>query len=161
MRRCQGELRPTDPRLCGVQTIPDEDIARQLAALADVAFAWIAGQAPVGYEFVRGDAVELRPLTDLGAEVVTVDAVVQVAGERGDALPADRLAASQVRRSSTGTWYAGDATCNWSGPYPTAEQAADAVRAARVELVSQLAEAGHDDLAATATRWPDVVTQQP
>ncbi|WP_328327262.1 hypothetical protein OHA70_00500 [Kribbella sp. NBC_00382] len=161
MRRCQGELRPTDPRLVGVQTIPDADVARQLSELAEVAFAWIAGQAPVGYEFVRGDAVELRPLMDLGAEVVTVDAVVEVAAGRGDALAADRLAASQVRRSSTGDWYAGDAICNWSGPYPTAEQAADAVRAARVELVSQLAEAGHDDLAATATRWPDVVTQQP
>jgi hypothetical protein len=126
--------------------------------LADETFAWIAGQAPVGYEFVRSDAVELRPLVDLAAEVVAVDAVVQVAGERGDgdALPAGRLAASQVRRSRAGDWYAGDAVCNWSGPYPTAEQAADAVRAARVELVSQLVEAGHDDLAATATRWPEV-----
>jgi hypothetical protein len=156
MRRCQAELRPTDPRLCGVQTVPDPAIAQQLTELADEAFAWIAQQAPAGYEFVRTDAVELRPLTDLSAEVVTVDAVVQVAAERGDALPADRLAASQVRRSHAGDWYAGDAVCNWSGPYPTAEQAADAIRAARVELINQLAEAGHDDLAATATRWPEV-----
>jgi hypothetical protein len=161
MRRCQGELRPTDPRLVGLQSIPDAEVARELGALADEAFGWIAEQAPVGYEFVRTDAVELRPLMDLSAEVVTVDAVVQVAVERGDALPADRLAASQVRRSRAGGWYAGDAVCNWSGPYPTAEQAADAVRAARVELVSQLAEAGHDDLAATATRWPEVLTPQP
>lgn len=156
MRRCQGELRPTDPRLCGVQTIADADIARQLNELAGAAFEWIALQAPEGYEFVRTDAVHLRPLTDLTAEVVAVDAVVQLAAERGDALPADRLAASHVRRSSQGDWYAGDAVCNWSGPYPTAEQAADAVRAARVSLASQLAEAGHDDLAATAERWPEV-----
>ncbi|GAA3568033.1 hypothetical protein [Kribbella ginsengisoli] len=161
MRRCQGLLRPTDPRVCGVQTIEDAEVARQLAELAEVAFGWIAEQAPEGYEFVRTDAVELRPVMDLAAEVVAVEAVVQAAVERGDALPADRLAASQVRRSRTGDWYAGDAVCNWSGPYPTAEQAADAVRAARVELVNQLAEAGHDDLAATATRWPEVVTQQP
>lgn len=160
MRRCQGLLRPTDPRVCGVQTIEDAEVARQLAELADAAFGWIAEQAPEGYEFVRTDAVELRPVMDLAAEVVAVEAVVQAAVERGDALPADRLAASQVRRSRTGDWYAGDAVCNWSGPYPTAEQAADAVRAARVELVNQLAEAGHDDLAATATRWPEVVTQQ-
>lgn len=160
MRRCQGELRPTDPRECGVQTIPDADTAEKLSELAGEAFAWIAQQAPVGYEFVRTDAVELRPLTDLTAEVVAVDAVVQLVAERGDALPADRLASSQVRRSQA-AWYAGDAVSNWSGPYPTAEQAADAVRAARVELANQLAEAGHDDLAATATRWPEVLTQQP
>jgi hypothetical protein len=160
MRRCQGELRPTDPRLCGVQTIPDADIAQQLTDLANEAFEWIAEQAPEGYEFVRTDAVELRPLTDLTAEVIAVDAVVQLAAERGDALPADRLAVSHVRRSQD-AWYAGDAVCNWSGPYPTAEQAADAVRAARVELATQLAEAGHDDLAATATRWPEVLTPQP
>jgi hypothetical protein len=160
MRRCQGELRPTDPRLVGVQTIPDAETAQKLSELADEAFEWIAHQAPVGYEFVRTDAVELRPLTDLTAEVVAVDAVVQIAAERGDALPADRLAASHVRRSQD-AWYAGDAVSNWSGPYPTAEQAADAVRAARVELANQLAEAGHDDLAATATRWPEVLTQQP
>jgi hypothetical protein len=156
MRRCQGELRPTDPRPCGVQTIADPELAGQLAELADVAFEWIAEQAPEGYEFVRTDAVHLRPLSDLTAEVVAVDAVVQAAAERGDALPADRLAASHVRRSRGGQWFAGDAVCNWSGPYPTAEQAADAVRAARVELANQLTEAGHADLAATATRWPEV-----
>lgn len=156
MRRCQGALRPTDPRLCGVQTIADAELARGLSELAELAFGWIAEQAPEGYEFVRTDAVHLRPLSDLTAEVVTVDAVVQAAAERGDALPADRLAASHVRRSRSGDWFAGDAVCNWSGPYPTAEQAADAVRGARVELANQLAEAGHADLAATASRWPEV-----
>ncbi|NEA33783.1 hypothetical protein [Streptomyces sp. SID13031] len=160
MRRCQGELRPTDPRLCGVETIPDEDIARQLTALAGEAFDWIAQQAPEGYEFVRTDAIHLRPLTDLSAEVVAVDAVIQLATERGDALPADRLAAAHVRPSQD-AWYAGDAVSNWSGPYPTAEQAADAVRAARVELTTQLTEAGHPDLAATATRWPEVPIATP
>ena len=113
-------------------------------------------RAPQGYEFVLTDAVYLRPITDLQAEVVTVDAVIEVAAERGAALPADRLAASHVKQSKAGEWFAGDAVCNWSGPYPTAEQAADAVRAARVELANQLTEAGHNDLAATATRWPEV-----
>ena len=50
-----------------------------------------------------------------------------------------------------------DAVCNWSGPYPTPEEAVDAIRAARVELANQLGEAGHGDLAATATRWPEVL----
>jgi hypothetical protein len=156
VRRWQGELRPTDPRLCGVQTITDPESARLLAEAAQQSFTWIAEHAPTGYEFVLTDAVYLRPLTDLSAETVTVDAVIQLAAERGDALPADRLAASHVRRSSSGGWFAGDATFNWSGPYPTADEAVDAVRAARVELADQLRQAGHQDLADTFPRWPAV-----
>ncbi|TDU91848.1 hypothetical protein EV138_5461 [Kribbella voronezhensis] len=155
VRLWQNELRPTHTRLCGVHTLADPENSEQLRTAVLEALAWLAERAPAGYEFVYTDAVYLRPLTDLSAEVVTVDAVVQLAAERGDALPADRLAASQVRRSAAG-WFAGDAVCNWSGPYPSAEEAADAVRAARVELANQLVEAGHADLAATASRWPEV-----
>jgi hypothetical protein len=155
VRLWQNELRPTHTRMCGVHTLADPDNAERLRTTAREAFDWLAERAPAGYEFVYTDAVYLRPLTDLSAEVVTVDAVIQIAAERGDALPADRLAASHVRRAVAG-WFAGDAVCNWSGPYPTAEEAADAVRAARVELINQLTEAGHADLAATADRWPDV-----
>jgi hypothetical protein len=163
VRLWQNELRPTHTRLCGVHTLTDPDNARLLADTAQEALAWLKERAPQGYEFVLTDAVYLRPTTDLQAEVVTVDAVIEVAAERGDALPADRLAASHVKKSRAGEWFAGDAVCNWSGPYPTAEQAADAVRAARVELANQLTEAGHNDLAATATRWPEVqvFTEQP
>jgi hypothetical protein len=156
VRLWQNELRPTHTRLCGVHSLADPDNSQLLEQTAREAFDWLAARAPEGYEFVLTDAVYLRPLTDLSAEVVTVDAVIQLAAERGDALPADRLAASHVRRSAAGEWFAGDAVCNWSGPYPTAEQAADAIRAARVELANQLTQAGHPDLAATATRWPDV-----
>jgi hypothetical protein len=156
VRLWQNELRPTHTRRCGVHTLADPDNSRLLAETAEEALAWLASRAPEGYEFVLTDAVYLRPLTELAAETVTVDAVIQLAAERGDALPADRLAASHVRRSSAGEWFAGDAVCNWSGPYPTAEEAADAIRAARVELTNQLAEAGHSDLAATFSRWPDV-----
>ncbi len=159
VRLWQNELRPTHTRLCGVHTLADPDNAEKLRTTAREAFDWLAERAPAGYEFVFTDAVYLRPLTDLSAEVVTVDAVIQLAAERGDALPADRLAASHVRESPAG-WFAGDAVCNWSGPYPTAEEAADAVRAARVELINQLTEAGHADLAATADRWPDVPQDQ-
>ena len=156
VRLWQNELRPTHTRMCGVHTLKDPDNAKLLADTAQEALVWLQDRAPEGYEFVRSDAVYLRPLTDLTAEVVTVDAVLELAAGRGDALPADRLAASQVRQARTGEWFAGDAVCNWSGPYPTAEQAADPIRAARVELTSQLTEAGHGDLAATATRWPEV-----
>lgn len=161
VRLWQNELRPTHTRMCGVHTLKDPANAKLLAETAQEALAWLKERAPEGYEFVLTDAVYLRPLTDLDAEIVTVDAVLQIAAERGDALPADRLAASHVRQSSTGEWFAGDAVCNWSGPYPTAEEAADAIRAARVELASQLTEAGHGDLAATATRWPEVLTLRP
>jgi hypothetical protein len=100
-------------------------------------------------------------MLDLTAEVVAVDAVVQLAADRGDAFPADRLATSHVRRSSTGDWYAGDAVCNWSGPYPTADEAIAAVRAARVELAEQLRVGGHEDLATTEPRWAPVPVESP
>ena len=156
VRLWQNELRPTHTRRCGVHSLAEAEDSRVLEQTAREAFEWLAARAPAGYEFVLSDAVYLRPLTDLAAEVVTVDAVVQVAAERGDALRADRLAASHVRRSAADEWFAGDAVCNWSGPYPTAERAADAVRAARIEFTNQLTEAGHADLAATANRWPEV-----
>ncbi|TCM48245.1 hypothetical protein [Kribbella sp. VKM Ac-2568] len=156
VRLWQNELRPTHTRRCGVHTLADPDSSRLLAETAQEALAWLASRAPEGYEFTLTDAVYLRPLTELTAETVTVDAIVQLAAERGDALPADRLAASHVRRSSAGEWFAGDAVCNWSGPYPTAEEAADAIRAARVELTNQLTQVGHSDLAATFPRWSDV-----
>ncbi|WP_020389444.1 hypothetical protein [Kribbella catacumbae] len=161
VRLWQNELRPTHTRMCGVHTLKDPANAKLLAETAQEALAWLKERVPDGYEFILTDAVYLRPLTDLDAGVVTVDAVLQIATERGDALPADRLAASHVHQSSTGEWFAGDAICNWSGPYRTAEEAADAIRAARVELTSQLTEAGHGDLAATATRWPEVLTLRP
>jgi hypothetical protein len=160
VRLWQNELRPTHTRMCGIHTLKDPDNAKLLADTAQEALVWLQERAPQGYEFVRTDAVYLRPLTELGADLVTVDAVIAIAAGRGDALPADRIAAAHVRQASTGEWFAGDAVCNWSGPYPTAEQAADAIRAARVELISQLTEAGHADLAATATRWPEVLTPQ-
>lgn len=158
VRLWQNELRPTHTRMCGVHTLKDPDNAKLLADTAQEGLEWLKERAPEGYEFVLTDAVYLRPLTD---EVTTVDAVLQIAAERGDALKADRLAASHVKRSKTGEWFAGDAICNWSGPYPTPDEAADAIRAARVELASQLTEAGHGDLAATATRWPEVLTPRP
>jgi hypothetical protein len=153
VRRCQGELRPTDPRPCGVQTLTDPAVATELAELADQAFTWIAALAPAGYEFVRTDAVELEPRLDLDAEVVAIEAVIQLATTH---LPAGRLAASHVRRSSTGDWYAGDAACNWSGPHESADAAVAAVQTARAELVEQLQAAGRTDLAATAPRWSTI-----
>jgi len=152
VRRCQAALRPTDPRLCGVQAL-DEELGGELAKVAARAFEWIAERAPAGYEFVLADAVELEPRLDLEAEVVAVEAVLRLAHEN---LPAGRPAAAHVRRSASGSWYAGDAACNWSGPHDTAEAAVHAVQAARRELVEQLTAAGRDDLAATADRWPTV-----
>jgi hypothetical protein len=146
VRLWQNELRPTHTRQCGVQTLADPSLLQQTAAEA---LAWLAERAPAGYEFVLTDAVELRPLLNLTAPIVAVDGVIQLADAP---LPAARLAASHVRPG----WYAGDAVCNWSGPHDTAEAAAAVVRAARVELVSQLRALGRDDLAATAPRWPDV-----
>jgi hypothetical protein len=156
VRLWQNELRPTHTRMCGVHALKDPSDAALLAETAQEALVWLKERAPEGYEFVLSDAVYLRPLTDLTADVVTVDAVLQLTAERGDAFPADRLAAAHVKQSSAGEWFAGDAICNWSGPYPTAEEAADAIKAARVELTNQLAEAGHADLAASAARWPEV-----
>ncbi|GAA3106738.1 hypothetical protein JOF29_001774 [Kribbella aluminosa] len=152
VRRCQAALRPTDPRVCGVQTL-DPELSGELAAVAEQAFTWLAERAPAGYEFVHADAVELQPLLDLSADVIAVDAVVQLADVP---LPAARLATSHVRRAPTGAWYAGDAVCNWSGPHATSAEAVAAVRQARTELTEQLRSAGHADLAATAPRWPDV-----
>ncbi|MGZ0151995.1 hypothetical protein ACXJJ3_33395 [Kribbella sp. WER1] len=150
VRRCQAALRPTDPRVCGVQTL-DPEMSAELAAVAANAFAWLTERAPAGYQFVHTDAVELQPVLDLSAEVVAVDAVVQLAGVP---LPAARLATSHVRRSPAGAWYAGDATCNWSGPHATSADAVAAVQTARTQLIAQLTAAGREDLAATARRWP-------
>ncbi|WP_344166038.1 hypothetical protein [Kribbella yunnanensis] len=150
VRLWQNELRPTHTRQCGVHTLAEPESLRQTA---DEALAWLASQAPAGYEFIRTDAVELRPLLDLTAPVVAVDAVIQLAGQY---LPAARLAASHVRRSAAGDWYAGDAACRWSGPHETVEAAVAAVQAARAELVEQLIAVGREDLAATAPRWPAV-----
>ncbi|TDW19607.1 hypothetical protein [Kribbella kalugense] len=153
VRLWQNELRPTHTRMCGVHTLADPANAQLLQDTAQEALAWLGERAPAGYEFVLTDAVELRPVLDLDGEVVAVDAVVELAGA---VLPAARLAAAHVRRSSSGEWYAGDAVCNWSGPHDTADAAIDVVRAARAELVEQLRAAGRDDLAATADRWPAV-----
>ncbi len=153
VRLWQNELRPTHTRLCGVHTLADPDNARFLQETAGQALAWLSERAPAGYEFVLTDAVELRPLLDLDAEVVAVDAVIELADTD---LPAARLAAAHVRRSSTGDWYAGDAVCNWSGPHDTADAALAVVQAARSELVTQLRAAGRDDLADTADRWPPI-----
>lgn len=152
VRRCQAALRPTDPRVCGVQTL-DAELAAELAQVTALAIDWLAERAPAGYEFVLTDAVELRPLLDLSADVVAVDTVVQLADVP---LPAARLATAHVRRSATGDWYAGDAVCNWSGPHTTSDDGVAAVRAARTELITQLQAAGRQDLAATADRWPTV-----
>jgi hypothetical protein len=153
VRLWQNELRPTHTRMCGVHTLADPDNARLLHDTAQEALAWLGERAPAGYEFVLTDAIELRPLLDLSADVVAVDAVVQLAETP---LPAARVATAHVRRSSSGDWYAGDAVCNWSGPHATSEEAVAAVRAAREELVEQLRAAGREDLAATADRWPAV-----
>jgi hypothetical protein len=157
VRLWQNELRPTHTRLCGVHRLADADNAQLLHQTAQEALAWLAERAPAGYEFVLTDAVELRPLVDLDADVVAVDAVVQLAEVQ---LPAARLATAHVRRSAAGHWYAGDAVCNWSGPHATSDEAVAAVLAARAELVAQLRAAGRDDLAATSGRWPAVPVEQ-
>ncbi|MFD7160723.1 hypothetical protein ACFV9C_39490 [Kribbella sp. NPDC059898] len=152
VRRCQAALRPTDPRVCGVQTL-DPEMSAELAAVAARAFSWLEERAPAGYQFVHTDAVELQPLLDLSADVVAVDAVVQLADIL---LPAARLATSHVRRSPAGAWYAGDATCNWSGPHPTPDEAVAAVDTARTQLINQLTTAGREDLARTSRRWAPI-----
>jgi hypothetical protein len=156
VRLWQNELRPTHTRQCGVHTLADPENSRLLHETAQEALAWLGERAPAGYEFVLTDAVELRPLLDLSAEVVAVEAVIELADVP---LPAARLAASHVRRSSTGDWYAGDAVCNWSGPHPTADDAVAAVQAARADLVEQLHAVDRADLAATADRWPAVAVE--
>lgn len=157
VRLWQNELRPTHTRLVGVHTLADPSNAQLLHDTAQEALAWLGERAPAGYEFVLTDAVELRPLLDLDAEVVPVEAVAELANV---ALPAARLAAAHVRRSASGDWYAGDAVCNWSGPHENADTAIDVVRAARAELIDQLRAAGRDDLAATSPRWPDVPVER-
>jgi hypothetical protein len=158
VRLWQNELRPTHTRMCGVHALADPELLRQTA---QEALRWLTERAPAGYEFVLTDAVELRPLLDLDAEVVAVDAVIQLAHERGTTLSAARLAASHVRRSAAGDWYAGDAACNWSGPHDTEDDAVAVVQAAREELAQQLRAAGHEDLAATSPRWPAVPVEPP
>ena len=153
VRLWQNELRPTHTRLCGVHTLADAANAQLLRDTADEALGWLNEQAPAGYEFVLTDAVELRPLDDLDAEVVAVDTVIQLAGVE---LPAARLAVAHVRRSSAGDWYAGDAVCNWSGPHESVDAAVAVVERAREQLVDQLRAAGRDDLADTAPRWTAV-----
>ncbi|NUR96965.1 MAG: hypothetical protein HOV67_17120 [Kribbellaceae bacterium] len=153
VRLWQNELRPTHTRRCGVHSLADPANARILHETAQEALSWLAERAPAGYEFVLTDAVELRPLLDLTADVVAVDAVVQLADVP---LPAARLATAHVRRSAAGDWYAGDAVCNWSGPHTTSDDAVAAVQAARLQLVEQLKTAGREDLATTADRWPPV-----
>ncbi|WP_433160819.1 hypothetical protein [Kribbella sp. CA-247076] len=154
VRLWQNELRPTHTRQCGIHTLADPDDARLLRETAEQALSWLKERAPAGYEFVLTDAVELQPVLDLEAEVVAVDAVIQLAGTH---LTAARLAASHVRQSpTTGQWYAGDAVCNWSGPHDTADDAVAVVQEARLQLVEQLRAAGRDDLAGTADRWPPV-----
>ena len=153
VRLWQNELRPTHTRQCGVHTLADPSNAQLLRDTAQEALAWLGERAPAGYEFVLTDAVELRPLLDLSAAVVAVDAVVELADVP---LSAARLATAHVRRSASGAWYAGDAVCNWSGPHATSDEAVAAVRRARHELADQIRTAGRDDLADTASRWADV-----
>ncbi|TDO52303.1 hypothetical protein EV643_102140 [Kribbella sp. VKM Ac-2527] len=157
VRLWQNELRPTHTRLCGVHTLADPDNSRQLADTARDAFIWLAERAPAGYEFVLTDAIYLRPRTDLNADVVAVETVIQLATERdGNPPPTAHLATSHVRRSAAGMWFAGDAVSNWSGPHPSPDEAAAAVQTARTALAQHLRASGHHDLAATETRWPPV-----
>ncbi|MDX2968265.1 hypothetical protein PWY87_15500 [Kribbella solani] len=150
VRLWQNELRPTHTRMCGVHTLADPDNAQHLHETAQEALAWLGERAPAGYVFVLTDAVELQPLLDLTADVIAVDAVVQLAGIP---LPAARLATAHVRRAGSGDWYAGDAVCNWSGPYATSDEAVAVVHTARTELADQLRSAGRTDLADTSSRW--------
>jgi hypothetical protein len=153
VRLWQNELRPTHTRMCGVHTLADPDNAQLLKETAAAALAWLDDLAPAGYQFVLTDAVELQPVLDPNAEVVAVEAAIQLAAVD---LPAARLAAAHVRRSAAGDWHAGDAVCNWSGPHDSADAAVAVVQTARLELVEQLRTAGRQDLAATAPRWPSV-----
>ncbi|WP_432879687.1 hypothetical protein ACQPYH_33600 [Kribbella sp. CA-245084] len=153
VRLWQNELRPTHTRLVGVHALADPSNAQLLRDTAEEALAWLGERAPAGYQFVLTDAVELRPVLDVDAEVVAVDAVVELAGVD---LPAARLATAHVRRAASGDWYAGDAVCNWSGPHESSDAAVAVVRAARAELIDQLRAAGRDDIARTSSRWADV-----
>jgi hypothetical protein len=163
VRLWQNELRPTHTRRCGVHTLADPANAARLAAAARGAFDWLAAQAPDGYEFELTDAVYLRPIADLGAPVVVVEAVLAAAAARGVA-PHEtaQIARCGVRRSAAGDWYVGDGVCRWSGPHPSAGDAVAVVWAARAAVVAELQAAGAHGLADTAARWAQVpVEDQP
>jgi hypothetical protein len=129
-----------------------------LAAAARKAFDWLAALAPAGYQFELTDAVYLRPVDDLDASVVAVEAVLAAAAARGIPVPAAqaRLAACHVRRGSDSSWYAGDAACRSTATRPSAEEAVAMVADVRAELVDTLCAAGAADLADTAPRWAPV-----
>jgi hypothetical protein len=158
VRLWQNELRPTHTRLFGVHTLADPDNAARLAAAARKAFDWLAALAPAGYQFELTDAVYLRPVDDLDASVVAVEAVLAAAAARGIPVPAAqaRLAACHVRRGSDSSWYAGDAACRSTATRPSAEEAVAMVADVRAELVDTLCAAGAADLADTAPRWAPV-----
>lgn len=99
------------------------------------------------------DAVYLRARRDLDAPVVAVEAVVEIATERGTDVPAGRLAAARVHRSGAG-WAAGDGVCLWTPVLPGAEEAVALVNDARARLAAEVRP--HPDLAATVPRWPAV-----
>jgi hypothetical protein len=163
VRLWQNELRPTHTRRCGVHTLADPANAARLAAAAGEAFDWLAAQAPAGYEFELTDAVYLRPVADLDAPVVAVEAVLAAAAARGVAPhEAAQIAGCGVRRGAAGGWYAGDGVCRRSGPHPSADDAVAVVWAARAAVVAELRAAGADDLADTEARWAQVpVEDQP
>jgi hypothetical protein len=157
VRLWQNELRPTHTRLVGVHRLADPSNAQLLHDAAEEALAWLTERAPAGYEFVLTDAVELRPILDLDAEVIAAEAVVELAGMDH---PAARMATAHVRRAPSGDWYVGDAVCNWSGPHESSDAAVAVVRAARAQLVDQLRAAGREDLADTSARWADVPVER-
>ena len=164
VRLWQNELRPTHTRQCGVHTLAEPANAARLAEAAQEAFEWLAARAPAGYEFVLTDALSLRPIGDLDAAVVAVEAVIAAAAGDGLRLPpaAVRLAVCHVRRGPDDQWCCGDAACVWSGPHLTADDALAAVTAARADLAAALREAGDGELAGTAPRWAPVpVEDQP
>jgi hypothetical protein len=153
VRLWQNELRPTHTRMCGVHSLADPASSRLLSDTARQAFEWLAARAPAGYEFVLDDAVYLRARRDLDAPQVAVEAVVEIATERGTDVPAGRLAAARVQRSGHG-WAAGDGICLWTAVQPGPDEAVALVNQARAQLLEQLR--AHPDLAATAPRWPAV-----
>lgn len=153
VRLWQNELRPTHTRVCGRHTLADPGNAAALAAKARDSFAWLAARAPAGYHFTWTDAVYLRPDEDLHAAVVPVERVVELA--RGLTPATAALATAHARRSGP-AWAAATGALVLAAPFPTATEAVAAITAARADLTRALREAGHPDLAATATRWPPV-----
>lgn len=162
VRLWQNELRPTHTRVCGRHTLADPDNAAALAAKARESFTWLAARAPAGYRFTRTDAVYLEPLTDLTAPVVAIEHVAAVARARTTSFPeaAAELAAAHARRSG-GAWVAATGALVLAGPFPTADAAVAAITEARTALAGALRDAGHADLADTASRWPPVPTDSP